>query len=524
MPMAATTSVTIPSLLDFVGPASSSVPSGDDQPAFGSLLQPPRDDRPAPSPRDKDEAPPASAPRYSNDRPPSADSPPATSNSPRTPTNESPDANADLPQETKPQNASPPDESNPEQTGVLPPQDESQADELILESLAGLNAITQPISAKPPVEIAVACETPPETMVEPIAADDKPQLGTTQPAPTQPAAPKIGPVKTQVALAQPRIPRTQRSADQLPAPRVAPSHAVEKKIEAQDTTVASKQIADEATATEDVKPHQQEQTQLRQDLATREAPSIDPVEYHTQTDRDLPHDRSQLSDAQAAKVDSAATALTQPDTNQAPPPASTAPPTASQTAAASPNVQPQNNAAPPLAAIVALPAPPSRLPAEILAQPSRAAGRRQAIEVDTTRLLTRVARAFTAAQERDGEIRLRLSPPELGSLRLEVRVHDGALTAQLHTETDTARTAILDNLPALRERLADQGVRIERFDVDLMQRQPGGMPDQPGSRQHDFPTTPLRTVPAPRSRAVTTASPTPPLQSTTSADGLNVIV
>ena len=101
-------------------------------------------------------------------------------------------------------------------------------------------------------------------------------------------------------------------------------------------------------------------------------------------------------------------------------------------------------------------------------------------EIDTARLLGRVARAFTAAQERDGEIRLRLSPPELGSLLLEVRIQDGALVARLETETDAARTAIVENLPALRERLNEQGVRIERFDVDLMQRQPGGMPDQPG--------------------------------------------
>ena len=63
------------------------------------------------------------------------------------------------------------------------------------------------------------------------------------------------------------------------------------------------------------------------------------------------------------------------------------------------------------------------------------------------------------------------------------------MVAHIQTETDAAKTAILDNLPTLRDRLADQGVRIERFDVDLMQRQPGGggMPDQPGSRQQESP-------------------------------------
>ena len=113
---------------------------------------------------------------------------------------------------------------------------------------------------------------------------------------------------------------------------------------------------------------------------------------------------------------------------------------------------------------------------------NRPARRGSSPNIDPTRLLGRVARAFAAAQERDGEIQLRLSPPELGSLRLDVHMQDGGMVAHLQTETDAARTAILDNLPALRERLAEQGVRIERFDVDLMQRQPGGTPDQPGEQ------------------------------------------
>src|SRR5206468_8946796 len=175
-------------------------------------------------------------------------------------------------------------------------------------------------------------------------------------------------------------------------------------------------------------------------------------------------------------------------------------------------------------ALSALPAQRSRLPAELSSQIASSGSRRPVIEVDSARLLTRVARAFTAAQERDGEVRLRLSPPELGSLRLEVRVQDGALVARLQTETDAARTAIIDNLPALRDRLAEQGVRIERFDVDLMQRQPGGMPDQPGGRQHDLPSEPFRAVVSPRPRAQTQTSGGPSTPNVGPADGVNVTV
>jgi flagellar hook-length control protein FliK len=166
----------------------------------------------------------------------------------------------------------------------------------------------------------------------------------------------------------------------------------------------------------------------------------------------------------------------------------------------------------------------SRLPAQALAPEANTSVRHAPLEVDTTRLISRVVRAFSAAQERDGEVRLRLSPPELGSLRLDVRVENGALTAHLQTETDSARVAIIDNLPTLRDRLAEQGVRIERFDVDLMQRQSGGMPDQPGGRQSDMPEAPLR-VPAPTQSTATTAPPlTSPSQAQGNASGLNVVI
>ena len=74
---------------------------------------------------------------------------------------------------------------------------------------------------------------------------------------------------------------------------------------------------------------------------------------------------------------------------------------------------------------------------------------------------------------------MRLSPPELGSLRLELRVAEGVMTARLEAETEVARTALVEHLPVLRERLAEQGIRVERFDVDLMpQGQESGARDQ----------------------------------------------
>lgn len=116
--------------------------------------------------------------------------------------------------------------------------------------------------------------------------------------------------------------------------------------------------------------------------------------------------------------------------------------------------------------------------------------------VDTTRFIGRVARAFHFAQERGGTLQLRLSPPELGSLQLELTVKDGALTASLQTETQAARRLLLDHLPALRERLAEQNVRVERFDVDVRRDGQGGQSpasQQQAQQQHQSqPATPHR--------------------------------
>jgi flagellar hook-length control protein FliK len=99
---------------------------------------------------------------------------------------------------------------------------------------------------------------------------------------------------------------------------------------------------------------------------------------------------------------------------------------------------------------------------------------KQTPQADPARFVTRVARAITTAQDRGGPLHLRLSPPELGSLRLELSVKDGALTAHVETDNPTARQVLLDNLPSLRDRLAEQNMRIDRFDVDVRQDGTGG--------------------------------------------------
>ena len=190
-----------------------------------------------------------------------------------------------------------------------------------------------------------------------------------------------------------------------------------------------------------------------------------PAESHSKAeiDNDHPRDLQQTADRNSFS-------------DQLPSPAAELPPTGPPAATATPVDPPPAATSPPLENLLAL--QPPVLPQAMRSESQPAAYSQpttsESSPIDAARLLHRVARAFAAAKD-GGEVRLRLNPPELGALTLDVRVHEGALIARLEAETTSVCTVLVENLPALRDRLAEQGIRIERFDVDL--RQPGGGSD-----------------------------------------------
>ncbi|MEX0819224.1 MAG: flagellar hook-length control protein FliK, partial [Pirellulaceae bacterium] len=132
----------------------------------------------------------------------------------------------------------------------------------------------------------------------------------------------------------------------------------------------------------------------------------------------------------------------------------------------------------------ARPGAPSRFAQHLLSRTGDPNSRGSSIsDADQARFVDRVARAVQATGDRGGTLRLRLSPPELGSLTLEVKVQGGAVSARVEADTPTARSLLLDNLPMLRERLAEQGLRVDQFDVDLADRHSDGTAD--GLPQND---------------------------------------
>jgi len=147
--------------------------------------------------------------------------------------------------------------------------------------------------------------------------------------------------------------------------------------------------------------------------------------------------------------------------------------------------------------------------------------------VDRARFIQRVEGAMKAAQQRDGKIQVRLSPPDLGSIKIELAVQNGVLSAKLEAETPAARNLLLDSLPALRERLAQQDIRVDKFDVDV--RDQGGndgrgqaddrTADQSGERQSGRPRPA-----AARAVALPTTSPRGLAGASSAAAGLDVRV
>jgi flagellar hook-length control protein FliK len=104
-------------------------------------------------------------------------------------------------------------------------------------------------------------------------------------------------------------------------------------------------------------------------------------------------------------------------------------------------------------------------------------------QADRVRFVQRVEQAFQDANSQGGSVRLRLSPPDLGSLKIEIKVSRGEMTARVEADTPSARNLILDNLPVLRDRLAQHDIKVQRFDVDLMDRSGGGLANQSPQQQ-----------------------------------------
>jgi flagellar hook-length control protein FliK len=72
-------------------------------------------------------------------------------------------------------------------------------------------------------------------------------------------------------------------------------------------------------------------------------------------------------------------------------------------------------------------------------------------------------------------VRLRLEPPELGTVLIEVRLAGSTVSARLEADRADTAAALAEGLPLLRHALATDGVRIERFEITAREA-PAGAP------------------------------------------------
>jgi flagellar hook-length control protein FliK len=100
-----------------------------------------------------------------------------------------------------------------------------------------------------------------------------------------------------------------------------------------------------------------------------------------------------------------------------------------------------------------------------------------------------------SASGETGRMIVRLNPAELGSLRLDLQVEGDKVRANLHAQTQQVQEVIERNLPQLRNALAEQGLKIDQFEVEVDQHQTREeYSGQQESEQRRFANTPDRTL------------------------------
>ena len=91
----------------------------------------------------------------------------------------------------------------------------------------------------------------------------------------------------------------------------------------------------------------------------------------------------------------------------------------------------------------------------------------QSRHVTAHQVIDQVVPAVVASKQGGHEVRIRLNPPELGSLLVDIRVRDGVVSARLEATQPTTQQLVTDNLGLLRDGLAQQGLTVDRIEVTL---------------------------------------------------------
>ncbi|MBN1345964.1 MAG: flagellar hook-length control protein FliK [Phycisphaerae bacterium] len=111
---------------------------------------------------------------------------------------------------------------------------------------------------------------------------------------------------------------------------------------------------------------------------------------------------------------------------------------------------------------------------------------------DSIDRLARVLRAHIG--DRESQVRIQLDPPELGRVRIDIRMRSDVLVLQVETETAAGRNLLSSRLNELRDALQQHGIHVERASVQIRdavsetpqtrEQQQHQQPSQHGNQQH----------------------------------------
>ncbi|GMU24652.1 MAG: hypothetical protein AMXMBFR13_47260 [Phycisphaerae bacterium] len=113
------------------------------------------------------------------------------------------------------------------------------------------------------------------------------------------------------------------------------------------------------------------------------------------------------------------------------------------------------------------------------------------LRLDSPKAMEELAAVVRArAGGRNPSVTLQLDPPELGKVRVDVRMHDQLMIVRFHAQTEAGHDALAARIGDLREALDGQGIRLDRLEVEYRPPPPANPsredpqnPQQPGTGQ-----------------------------------------
>ena len=102
--------------------------------------------------------------------------------------------------------------------------------------------------------------------------------------------------------------------------------------------------------------------------------------------------------------------------------------------------------------------------------------------LNTARLTRGLA---NAVQQRGGAVTLRLTPPEMGTVRIQMQISGTSVSASFHAESSSAQTLLTTQLAQLRSALESKGMSVDRLTVQPLATTASSQSSNQSQNQND---------------------------------------